>query len=108
MRLCLVEDLAACGLEPLTLTRPVHELLLGATTLASKIARALGVGPGPQRRSCLIRSHLVDSQRQRDPHMVVNDRDWLARGPVVGCQRPLGAAGRLRDARRIRALGRPV
>ncbi len=30
MRLCLVEDLAASGLEPLTLTRPVHELLLGA------------------------------------------------------------------------------
>jgi len=83
MRLCLVEDLAACGLEPLTLTRPVHELLLGATTLASKVARALGVGPGPQRRSCLIRSHLVELQRQRDPHMVVNDRDWLARGPVV-------------------------
>ena len=56
---------------------------LGATTLASKIARALGVGPGPQRRSCLIRSHLVEVQRQRDPHAVVNDRDWLARGPVV-------------------------
>ena len=28
MRLCLVEDLAVCALEPLTLTRPVHELLL--------------------------------------------------------------------------------
>ena len=83
MRLCLVEDLAVCALEPLTLTRPVHELLLGATTLASKIARALGVGPGPQRRSCLIRSHLVEVQRQREPHMMVNDRDWLARGPVM-------------------------
>jgi UDP-N-acetylglucosamine diphosphorylase/glucosamine-1-phosphate N-acetyltransferase len=83
MRLCLVEDLAACAIEPLTLTRPVHELLLGNTTLASKIARALGVGPGPQRRSCLIRSHLVDAQRQRDPHMAVNDRDWLARAPLV-------------------------
>jgi len=31
----------------------------------------------------LIRSHLVEVQRQRDPHMVVNDRDWLARGPVL-------------------------
>ena len=55
MRLCLVEDIAASGLEPLTLTRPVQELLLGATTLGSKIARAFGVGPGPQRRSCMIR-----------------------------------------------------
>ena len=53
MRLCLVEDLAVCALEPLTLTRPAHELLLGASTLASKIALALRVGPGPQRRSCL-------------------------------------------------------
>jgi UDP-N-acetylglucosamine diphosphorylase/glucosamine-1-phosphate N-acetyltransferase len=83
MRLCFVEDLAACALEPLTLTRPVHELQLGATTLGTKIARALGVGPGPQRRSCVIRSYLADVQRQRDPHTIVNDRDWLARGPVV-------------------------
>jgi UDP-N-acetylglucosamine diphosphorylase / glucose-1-phosphate thymidylyltransferase / UDP-N-acetylgalactosamine diphosphorylase / glucosamine-1-phosphate N-acetyltransferase / galactosamine-1-phosphate N-acetyltransferase len=83
MRLCLVEDLTACALEPLTLTRPVHELTLGASTLASKIARSLGVGPGPQRRSCFIRSHLVDVQRLRDPHMIVNDRDWLARGQVI-------------------------
>jgi UDP-N-acetylglucosamine diphosphorylase/glucosamine-1-phosphate N-acetyltransferase len=83
MRLCLVEDHAVCQLEPLTLTRPVHELLLGGITLESKISRALGIGPGPQRRSCLIRSHLVDVQRQRVPHMVVNDRDWLARSPVI-------------------------
>jgi UDP-N-acetylglucosamine diphosphorylase/glucosamine-1-phosphate N-acetyltransferase len=83
MRLCLVEDSAASGLEPLTLTRPVHELLLGVTTLASKIARAFQVGPGPQRRGCVIRTHLVGSQRHRDPHTRVNDRDWLARGPVV-------------------------
>jgi UDP-N-acetylglucosamine diphosphorylase / glucose-1-phosphate thymidylyltransferase / UDP-N-acetylgalactosamine diphosphorylase / glucosamine-1-phosphate N-acetyltransferase / galactosamine-1-phosphate N-acetyltransferase len=83
MRLCLAEDHAACQLEPIVLTRPVHELLLGATTLESKISRAMGIGPGPQRRSCLIRSHLVDVQRERVPHMVVNDRDWLARAPVI-------------------------
>jgi UDP-N-acetylglucosamine diphosphorylase/glucosamine-1-phosphate N-acetyltransferase len=83
MRLCLAEDHGVCRLEPLVLTRPVHELMLGAITLESKISRALGIGPGPQRRSCVIRSHLVDVQRQRVPHMVVNDRDWLARGPVI-------------------------
>jgi UDP-N-acetylglucosamine diphosphorylase/glucosamine-1-phosphate N-acetyltransferase len=83
MRLCLVEDIAASGLEPLTLTRPVHDLLLGATTLSAKLARAFGIGPGPQRRSCVIRSHLARAQKSRDPHLVVNDRDWLARGPVV-------------------------
>ena len=83
MRLCLVEDLGVAGLEPLTLTRPMYELWLGCSTLGSKIAGAFGVGPGPQRRGAVIRSHLVAVQRQRDPHVVVNDRDWLARGPLV-------------------------
>ena len=36
MRLCLVEDLAVAGLEPLTLTRPVHELWLGCSTLGEQ------------------------------------------------------------------------
>jgi UDP-N-acetylglucosamine diphosphorylase / glucose-1-phosphate thymidylyltransferase / UDP-N-acetylgalactosamine diphosphorylase / glucosamine-1-phosphate N-acetyltransferase / galactosamine-1-phosphate N-acetyltransferase len=83
MRLCLVEDVAVAGLEPLTLTRPASELLLGATTLGSKIARALGIGPGPARRGAIIRPHLAALQRERDPHTAVNDRDWLARGPVL-------------------------
>ena len=83
MRLCLVEDNAANGLEPLTLTRPVHDLCLGSTTLASKTARAFEIGAGPLRRACVIRPHLAGVQRYRDPHTIVNDRDWLARGPVV-------------------------
>jgi UDP-N-acetylglucosamine diphosphorylase/glucosamine-1-phosphate N-acetyltransferase len=83
MRLCLVEDVAVAGLEPLTLTRPVYELWLGCSNLGSKIAAAFGIGAGPQRRGAVIRSHLVPIQRQRDPHVVLNDRDWLARGPVL-------------------------
>ncbi len=83
MRLCLVEDIAVSGLEPLTLTRPVYELMLGATSLGSKLARAFGVGPGPQRQGGVIRSHLAGVQRHRAPHRVINDRDWLARGPVI-------------------------
>src|SRR5262249_46422371 len=82
MRLCLVEDSAVAGLEPLTLTRPVFDLLLGSTTLGTKIAHALGVGPGPLRRGVVIRPYLKAVQRARDPHTAVNDRDWLARGPV--------------------------
>ena len=74
---------SVAGLEPLTLTRPVFDLLLGATTLGSKIARAFGVGPGPLRRGAVIRPYLAAVQRQRDPHTAVNDRDWLARGPVL-------------------------
>jgi UDP-N-acetylglucosamine diphosphorylase / glucose-1-phosphate thymidylyltransferase / UDP-N-acetylgalactosamine diphosphorylase / glucosamine-1-phosphate N-acetyltransferase / galactosamine-1-phosphate N-acetyltransferase len=83
MRLCLVEDIAVAGLEPLTLTRPVFDLMLGGGTLASKIARAFKIGPGPRRRGVVIRPYLAAIQRQRDPHTVVNDRDWQARGPLV-------------------------
>jgi hypothetical protein len=83
MRLCLVEDYAVAGLEPLTLTRPAFDLMLGAGTLGGKIAGALGIGPGPARRGAVIRPTLAAIQRQRDPHTTVNDRDWLARGPVV-------------------------
>ena len=82
MRLCLVEDNAVAGLEPLTLTRPVSELLLGATPLGSKIARALGVGHGPLRRALVVRPYLAPVCRAADPHAVVNDTDWLARGPA--------------------------
>ena len=83
MRLCLVEDLAVAGLEPLTLTRPVYELWLGCSNLGTKIATAFGIGEGPRQRAGVVRSHLVAVQHQRDPHVVVNDRDWLARGPVI-------------------------
>ena len=80
MRLCLVEDIAVSSLEPLTLTRPAHELLLGATSLGQKIATAFRVRPGPGRRGCVVRNHLVSVFRERDPRLAVNDREWLGRG----------------------------
>jgi len=83
MRLCLVEDSAVVGLEPLTLTRPVFDLLLGSSTLGTKIARAFGVGPGPIRRGAIVRAHLAAVQQARDPYTVVNDPDWLAQGPIL-------------------------
>lgn len=83
MRLCLVEDHAVAGLEPLTLTRTVFDLRLGGGTLGGKIAAAFGIGPGPRRRGMVVRPYLAAVQRVRDPHTAVNDRDWLAKGPVV-------------------------
>ena len=55
MRLCLVEDLAVAGLEPLTLTRPVYDLRLGAPPWAARSPGRSGSGPGPQRRGAVIR-----------------------------------------------------
>ncbi len=83
MRLCLVEDNGVVGLEPLTLTRTAYDLRLGAGTIGGKIARAFGIGPGPARRGALIRSHLTAIQEERDPHTVVNNAAWLARGPLT-------------------------
>ena len=83
MRLCLVEDNAASGLEPLTLTRPVFDLLLGASSLGHKIAKSFEVGAGPARRGVIVRPYLAAVQRSRDPQTPVNDPDWLARGPVL-------------------------
>jgi UDP-N-acetylglucosamine diphosphorylase/glucosamine-1-phosphate N-acetyltransferase len=83
MRLCFVEDDAVVGLEPLTLNRPVYDLLLGQTTLAAKIARAFEVGPGPARRGAIVRPYLATFQRERDPGTTVNDVDWLGRGPLM-------------------------
>jgi UDP-N-acetylglucosamine diphosphorylase / glucose-1-phosphate thymidylyltransferase / UDP-N-acetylgalactosamine diphosphorylase / glucosamine-1-phosphate N-acetyltransferase / galactosamine-1-phosphate N-acetyltransferase len=83
MRLCLVEDCAVSGLEPLTLTRPVFDLRLGASSLGHKLARAFAVGPGPARRGVVVRPFLAAVQRSRDPQTPVNDADWLARGPVL-------------------------
>jgi UDP-N-acetylglucosamine diphosphorylase / glucose-1-phosphate thymidylyltransferase / UDP-N-acetylgalactosamine diphosphorylase / glucosamine-1-phosphate N-acetyltransferase / galactosamine-1-phosphate N-acetyltransferase len=83
MRLCLVEDGAVTALEPLSLTRPVFDLMLGSRTLGQKAARAFGVDWNSTRRGALVRSHLVGPQRASDPKNAVNDHAWLTRGPVV-------------------------
>jgi UDP-N-acetylglucosamine diphosphorylase / glucose-1-phosphate thymidylyltransferase / UDP-N-acetylgalactosamine diphosphorylase / glucosamine-1-phosphate N-acetyltransferase / galactosamine-1-phosphate N-acetyltransferase len=83
MRLCFVEDNAVVDLEPLTLTRPVFDLLLGSSTIGRKIEKTLRVDPGPAQLGALIRPHLAAVQQERSPHMVINDRGWLARGPVA-------------------------
>src|SRR5271165_2074126 len=83
MRLCFVEDSAVVDLEPLILTRPVFELLLGSSTIGRKIEKALRVDPGPAQLGALIRPHLAAVQQERTPHMIINDRGWLALGPVA-------------------------
>jgi len=83
MRICLVEDAAVAGLEPLTLTRPVFDLRLGAGKLQTKVERAFTVGTVPEHRGSVIRPHLAALQRERDPQAAVNDREWLGRGPVI-------------------------
>ena len=91
MRLCHYEDRAVADLEPLTLTRPVFDLLCGATSLADKQARCFQASE----RVAVVRPHLTEASRQEStgagPVVVVNGR-WLPpagvaadlSGPCVG------------------------
>ena len=83
MRICLVEDAAAADLDPLTLTRPVYDLLLGARSLGEKLLAAFGSPSGPACRGAIVRGYLEGITREREPSTAVNDREWLARGPVL-------------------------
>jgi UDP-N-acetylglucosamine diphosphorylase/glucosamine-1-phosphate N-acetyltransferase len=80
MRLCIAEDNAVADLGPLTSTRPVFDLLLGACSLGDRIARAFRVGADPGRRAMVIRPHLAALQRERAPQAVVNQPGRMAGG----------------------------
>ncbi|MGH7174196.1 MAG: putative sugar nucleotidyl transferase [Gemmataceae bacterium] len=79
MRVCLFEDRGALDLEPLSLTRPVFELLCGLSSLAAKQSRFFPPGP----RGVLVRPQLADLCRLHSPAVPVNDLTWLRAGPIV-------------------------
>src|SRR5262245_47340178 len=79
MRICLFEDGAAGGLEPLTALRPVFELVCGATSLAAKQCRHFA----PCAVGVLVRPHLAELVRLQHPGTPVNDLAWLRAEPTV-------------------------
>ncbi len=79
MRLCVFEDAGVANLEPLSLTRPVFDLWLGAGTLLTRLQH---VFPAAE-VGAIVRPALAKLCRQQHPEMAVNDVDWLRRGPVV-------------------------
>src|SRR5262249_5888334 len=79
MRVCLFEDRGVLDLEPLTLTRPVFELLCGLTPLGDKQRRHFA----STQVGFLVRPELADLCRLRHPGTPVNDAAWLRAGPVV-------------------------
>ena len=79
MRVCIYEDRHARGFEPLTLTRPVADLLCGLSTLGDKHVRhfaAASVGH-------LCRPAVAGLVRAREPGTPVNDPSWLRTAPAV-------------------------
>jgi UDP-N-acetylglucosamine diphosphorylase/glucosamine-1-phosphate N-acetyltransferase len=79
MRICLFEDHGVIDLEPLTLTRPVFDLLCGLTPLSAKQSRYFS----PCTIGAMVRPFLADLVTERRPDLPVNDPDWLRMGPVV-------------------------
>ena len=79
MRICLFEDRGAARLEPLASTRPVFDLLCGQTSLGARQARYFA----PCKVGALVRPHLADCFRLRQPETPVNDPDWLRAEPTI-------------------------
>jgi UDP-N-acetylglucosamine diphosphorylase / glucose-1-phosphate thymidylyltransferase / UDP-N-acetylgalactosamine diphosphorylase / glucosamine-1-phosphate N-acetyltransferase / galactosamine-1-phosphate N-acetyltransferase len=69
MDVCLYEDRGAADLEPLTLTRPVFDLLCGQFSLAEKQARHFQTTA----RTAVVRPQLADVVRLQSPSMAVNE-----------------------------------
>jgi len=85
MRICLFEDRAVANLEPLTLTRPIFDLLCGQTALAAKQRRLL---PQTTDLGVLVRPYLAGLTQARSasdgtPGLRVNDLAWLRGGPIL-------------------------
>ncbi len=71
MEVCLYEDRGAADLEPLTLTRPVFDLLCGQSSLAEKQFRYFQATA----HAAMVRPHLADAVRLQSPGMAVNEFD---------------------------------
>jgi UDP-N-acetylglucosamine diphosphorylase/glucosamine-1-phosphate N-acetyltransferase len=79
MRVCLFEDHGFANLEPLALTRPVFDLLCGASSLGSKQCRYFA----PCEVGALVRPYLSPLYRLENPRTPVNDTTWLRSEPTV-------------------------
>ncbi len=79
MRVCHFEDRSVADLEPLTLTRPVFDLLCGESSLADKQVRHFQASA----RAAVVRPHLAETTRLDAPGLTVNDFADLDNGLVV-------------------------
>ena len=79
MRVCLFEDQGVADFEPLTLTRPVFDLVCGQSPLGAKQCRCFS----PTEVGTLIRPYLAASFRVHQPALHTNELAWLRAGPTV-------------------------
>lgn len=79
MRLCIFEDAGAISLGPLSLTRPVFDLLCGARTQLPRLQHFFRAGES----GVLVRPVLAPLCRQNHPGVAVNDPAWLNHSAAV-------------------------
>jgi UDP-N-acetylglucosamine diphosphorylase/glucosamine-1-phosphate N-acetyltransferase len=78
MRVCLFEDCVE-RLEPLSLTRPLFDLVCGISSLGTKQRRHFAASEW----GTLIRPHLVPLFRLQHPDIAVNNIGWLSSAPLM-------------------------
>lgn len=79
MRFLIFEDPVWDDLSPLTLLRPVFELVCGRETLRRRVERWFPAAHG----GVWIRSWLQDVYREEHPTIRVNDSVWLQQAPTL-------------------------
>lgn len=79
MRVAFFEDDAAEELHPLTLTRPIFELLCGQYSTRERAIRHLPV----QEWGAFLRESLTETYREAHPDAAVNDWEWLKRDETL-------------------------
>jgi UDP-N-acetylglucosamine diphosphorylase/glucosamine-1-phosphate N-acetyltransferase len=79
MRVAFFEDAGAANFHPLTLARPVFELVCGRFTLRERIVRNCAATEW----GVFVRDHLAETYREAHPEARVNDYVWLSRGSTL-------------------------
>ena len=79
MHLCLFEDGREQQLAPMSLTRPVFELVCGRFSLRERLVRAWEISEW----GVILRPYLTGVYREEYPEARINDPDWLFEQPVL-------------------------
>ncbi len=78
-RIALFEDDTSRQFAPLTLLRPVFELVCGQGSVRERLMRHVEDAEW----GALVREELTDSYREEQPTVVVNDMQWLSHSPTL-------------------------
>jgi UDP-N-acetylglucosamine diphosphorylase/glucosamine-1-phosphate N-acetyltransferase len=78
-RLCVYEDPVVDSLDPITLTRPMTEVLVGTSRILDKLLKLFR----PISWGLWVRPHLVPLAKSLYPDIPINDPAWLSAGDTV-------------------------